>query len=123
MIDEPVRALDALLDRVASALTAGGAPAGEPATGSAAEGLVTATVGADGRVRAISLDPRLARTPEIVGPAIAEAVNAARAAAPEPPRTPVDLGELKGLQEASLEITRRLTTSLVASVERMGGPQ
>jgi len=115
---EPARLLDDLLERVAGVLS-GGAAAGEPSEGTDADGYARVRLGGDGRVAAIDLDPRLARHPARVAPAIVEAVNAAIDARPATSRHTVMTSELQKLQQESLAVTKELNASLLASLDAL----
>jgi YbaB/EbfC DNA-binding family len=120
MSDDPVQAMDALLDRLVAALAGGGRPSGELTSGSAADDLITAAVTPDGRVASIQLDPRMARHPEQIAAGIVTAVNqAARARPPEAAGRPAAIDDLRAIQADSLELTKQLTGSLVTALEGM----
>jgi len=115
---DPGGLLDGLLERVAGLLS-GGAAAGEPTEGTDADEYARVRLGADGRVAAIELDPRLARDPARIAPAIVEAVNAALAARRlTTGRRPIT-AELQQLQEESLAVTTEFNASLLASLEAL----
>jgi YbaB/EbfC DNA-binding family protein len=123
--DDPVEAVDALVDRLVAALsgTGGSAPARET-TASAAGGQITVVLGPDGRVRSVDLDPRLLRDPAQVAPGIRAAVNEALdgARAGGGGRTHGQLvDELRAVQAESVETTKRINASLVTTLERLKG--
>lgn len=119
MSEDPVQLVDTLLERLVSALSGGGAPDGEPTTGSAAEGMVRAVVGSDGHVQSLALDPKLLRTPGQVAPGIVTAVNQAVEAAPEVSTTSSRIEDLKSIQNDSLDMTMRMNASLVGALEAL----
>jgi hypothetical protein len=123
--DDPVAAVDGLLDRLVSVLS-GTAAGGPDSVGTAADadGVgsgITATVGADGRLRELEIDARLLRRPDAIGAGIAAAVN--DALRNRPPRS-AGAGmteELQAIQEQSLTVTREVNASLLSAVERLKG--
>jgi len=97
----PYPAVDALIAKARAAMNTeprtpgvaddAGAPAAEVTIGAAADGLVNAEVGPDGRVRSLSIDPAMFKRPLAdVASAARAAINAALAArSADPDYTPV----------------------------------
>ena len=119
---DPVAAMDSLLDRLVSVLSGSATGGGRSSTGTAEDEGVVVTVGPDGRVLEIRIDPLMRRRPESIAPGIVAAANEAIAARPEGGASHGTLTEqLKAIQEDSLVVTRQLNASLIASLEHLKG--
>jgi len=114
---DPAQDLDALLERVAAALSRSGG--GDTCEGFDADGVVQATVTADGRVAWLEVDPRILRNTALVAPAIVDAVNSALAARPAGAGRAATLAELKAIQQDSLTVTRDVNASMLTSLEAL----
>lgn len=115
---DPARALDALLDRLAAAVS-GGVDTGRTSTGSDADGYATAVLDGRGRVQQLDLDPRILRNRDAVAGAIRQAVNQAVDARPAPESAGERTAELRAIQEQSLEVARAMNASLLATLEQL----
>ncbi len=115
---DPVAAMDSLLDRLVAVLS-GNAAAGRPTSGTAEDDAIVVTVGPDGHVQDIDLDARLLRRPDAIGPGIAAAANEAIRARPARDGTGAMTEDLRAIQEESLTLTRQLNASLLDSLERL----
>ncbi len=115
---DPGSALDALLDRLAAAVS-GGVDTGHTSTGSDAAGYVTAVLDGRGRVQQLELDPRILRDRDAVAGAIRQAVNEAVDARPAAAPTGERTAELRAIQEQSLEVSRAMNGSLLAALEQL----
>jgi hypothetical protein len=116
MSEDLVQAMDGLLDRLVAVL-AGQGTEGEPTVGAAADGLITASLGPDGRVQALTADPSLLRHRDRIAPGLLAAVNQAARARPEPEPRSRTAEELAAIQQDSLDLTKAMSSSLVAAIE------
>ena len=86
-------------------------PAG-PFVGTAADGLITAEAGAEGRVRSVTIDPKMLRRPvEDVCRDVVAAVNAALDARPGRVDTGPLLEELRAVQEQSVQEMAKISSA------------
>jgi hypothetical protein len=122
MTVDPSVSLEALVERT-RALVAG-ADGGEPGSfrGEAAGGMVGCEVGVDGRVRSLTVDPRMLRQPlEDICRGIITAVNQALDARPQRPDTGPVLAQLRVVQEESLAEMRKITQAMTAALHAAAG--
>jgi DNA-binding protein YbaB len=111
--EDPSQALDALVDRARAAL-AGVAPAesSAPFVGEAADGLITAEAGAEGRLRSLTIDPKMLRQPiEDICRDVVTAVNAALDARPGRVDSGPLLEELRAVQEESVQQMAKISSA------------
>ncbi len=118
---DPSEALSALVERARAAIAGIVPPVpSEPAVGEAAEGLVRAEVGVDGRLRVLDVDARMLRQPfEDVCAAVVDAVNAALDARPPGAGTGPLLAELKAVQEQSVQEMTKISHAFSDALNRV----
>lgn len=120
MTEQPVDALAALVERARAAIA--GAPVGVPdgpLRATAADGMVTAEVTPEGRVRSIEMDPKMMRRPsEDICAAIAVAVNDALDLRPSAPGTGPILDELRAVQEQSVTEMARISQAFTDALTK-----
>ncbi len=124
--EDPSQALDALIERARAAL-AGAAPA-EPAgpfLGEAADGLITAEASAEGRLRSLTIDPKMLRQPiEDICRAVMFAVNAALDDRPGRVDSGPLLEELRAVQEESVQQMAKISSAFSdALAQAMASPK
>jgi len=113
--------MDDLLMRTNAVLSGSGRPTGESTTGASDDGLISVTVGPDGNVASISVDPTMLRRPATeLADGIAAAVNQAVDARPVDSSALNLIDELKAIQEQSAEQMKRMSGELTAAVTRLG---
>lgn len=119
MTSVPTDSLTALIERARSAMAGNIQPDAEPVTGEAADGLVRATIGTDGRLQELTVDPKLLRRPlEEMCAEIVLAVNTAIDARPDRIDTAPLLNELRSVQEQSVVEMNKISTAFSEALNR-----
>lgn len=115
---DPTESLNALVDRARAALAGMQPPTADgPLVGEAADGLVRAEVGADGRLRTLDVDPKMLRQPlEDLCAQIVGAVNAALDAGPDRISTGPLIDELKAVQEQSMQEMTKISAAFSSAL-------
>lgn len=120
MESDPSESLDALITRARAAMS-GVLPAEStgPYIGEAADGLVTAEATAQGKLRSLTIDPKLLRQPiEDICRHVVTATNAALDARPAGVDSGPLLAELRAVQEQSVQEMTKISQAFSDALAR-----